>query len=752
MPSRSGSGLRDAVSRNLGLIIPVLIVGAVFVLVAPLPPVVMDVLLAANITLAVVILLTSIQVARPLDFSVFPAVLLGTTLLRLVLNVASTRLILSDAADHGTHAAGQVIAAFGDFVAAGSPAVGLILFVIMVTIQFLVITKGASRIGEVAARFALDGMPGRQMAVDADLASGQISQEQAHIRRQEITQQADFYGAMDGASKFVRGDAMAGIVITVINIAGGLFIGIVQQGMSLSEASVVFTTLTIGDGLVSQLPALLISLAAGLIVTRSSIETDLPREAMGQLFRYPAAMFIAAGFLFVLSMTGLPAVPLIALGTSCVVIGWMLLSKRREEETPAEVEPTEQSPTETHRPPRLHVEPLELELGIGLLSLVDAGAGGDLLAGVTQLRNRIAEDLGFLLPKVKIKDNLELDPRRFRIKLRGAPVAIHEAYADALFAVGDGADGNISGIETTEPGTSKPAVWIKPSQREEARRLGYRVHAPQVYVVKTLAVVVKRFAHELLTRQHVHALLEDLRERAPDLVDELRSSQLTIAQVHQVLAHLLQEGLPIRDLESVLEALGNHSSSTENIVKLTELVRTALTRTICRKHCDSDGVLHALRLTPHVESLLSAQQQFGPTGIRVPISTELVSEIEQQILARTARLVEVGRTPVVLCSPGIRAALRKITENALPDLNILSTDELSPGVEVAIHATISISPDFIESELDFTSAADSPIGASHSISTSPQPLNASRIRPFRSDSNGPSSQRTHNPVRTGATR
>jgi flagellar biosynthesis protein FlhA len=712
MPSRSGFGLRDGISRHLSLIIPVLIVGAVLVLVAPLPPLLLDVLLAANITLSVVILLTAIHVAKPLDFSVFPAVLLGTTLLRLVLNVASTRLILSRAAEEGTLAAGQVIASFGDFVAAGSPTVGLILFVIMVTIQFLVITRGASRIGEVAARFALDGMPGRQMAVDADLASGVITQEQAHARRLEITQQADFYGSMDGASRFVRGDALAALVITCINIVGGLFVGIVQQGMSLTEASAVFTTLTIGDGLVSQLPALLISLAAGLIVTRSSVDSNLPRDAVGQLLRYPAAMFVAAGFLFVLAMTGLPAVPLTALGIFCCGMGWMLSSPHSATEAPAGPETAETMPPVPPRPPRLHVEPLELELGIGLLNLVDAETGGDLLERITQLRNRIAGQLGFLLPKVRIRDNLELDPRRFRIKLRGAPVAIHEAYADALFAVQGDAGERVLGIDATEPGSSHPAVWIKPSQRDAAVRLGSRVHAPQVYVIKALEVVVRRFAHELLTRQHVHALLNDLRERAPDLVTELESSSLTIAQVHQVLANLLEEGLPIRDLETILEALGNHSSGTANIIQLTELVRRALTRTICHEYCDTDGVLHALRLSPGVESLLSAHQQFGPTGIRVPIPAPVAAEIEKQVRARTSRLSEVGRRPVLLCQPDVRAALRKITQNAFPELTILSTDELSPGIDVAVHATVSVDTDVLEPEHNAPDEPGSPVVAS----------------------------------------
>lgn len=693
MPSRSGPGLRDAISRNLSLIIPVLIVAAVLVLIAPLPPLLMDVLLASNITISVVILLTAVHVGKPLDFSVFPAVLLGTTLLRLVLNVASTRLILSGAAEHGTQAAGQVIAAFGDFVTAGSPTVGLILFAILITIQFLVITKGASRIGEVAARFALDGMPGRQMAVDADVASGMITQEQAHARRLEITQQADFYGAMDGASRFVRGDALAALIITFINIAGGLFVGIVQQGMSLSEAGAVFTTLTIGDGLVSQLPALLISLAAGLIVTRSSVDTDLPRETLSQLVRYPAAMFIAAGFLFVLALTGLPAAPLTAMGAACCAMGWSLSSTQRSKDRAAMEASQGETPHAPPRPPRLHVEPLELELGIGLLKLVDAETGGDLLERVTHLRNKVAGDLGFLLPKVRIRDNLELDPRRFRIRLRGAPVAIHEAYADALLAVGGDAEERVLGIETTLPGTSTPAVWIQPSQREAAERLGYRVHAPQVYVIRALEVVVRRFAHELLTRQHVHALLHDLRDRSPDLVDELQSSPLTMAQVHQVLCCLLQEGLPIRDLETVLEALGNHSSSTSNVVRLTELVRRTLTRTISREHCDADGVLHAVQLSPRVESVLAAGQQFDHGGIRVTVAADAAGEIRDQVLCRTTRLAEAGRKPVVLCRPEVRAALRKITENALPELTILSTDELSPGIETVVHAMISMEPE-----------------------------------------------------------
>ncbi|MGH7128240.1 MAG: FHIPEP family type III secretion protein, partial [Planctomycetaceae bacterium] len=452
MPPGSGSGLREGIARHRGLIFPVLIVTSVLVIVAPLPSAVIDVLLACNITVSVVVLLTTIHVARPLDFSVFPALVLGTTLARLVLNVASTRLILTRGAIDGTAAAGGVIEAFGDFVAGGDVVIGLILFIILVAIQFLVITKGATRISEVAARFALDGLPGKQMAIDADLHAGLVTPEEAQRRRQEVAQQADFYGAMDGAGKFVRGDAVAGLIITLINIAGGLYVGMVQHDMPFAHCVEIFTRLTIGDGLVAQVPAFLISLAAGLIVTRSSAESDLPRDVVGQLFGQPVPLFLAAAFLVCLAFTGLPALPMLALGGGCAAIG---LGLRRSRSASRSGQENDHEPPASQPAPRpedrLQVDPLELQLGYALIRLADA-ATGDLLERVARLRHELAEELGIILPKVRIRDDLRLGPREYRIKIRGVAVAGGDVRPDRLLAIDSGAaGGELSGLEAIGP-------------------------------------------------------------------------------------------------------------------------------------------------------------------------------------------------------------------------------------------------------------------------------------------------------------
>ncbi len=709
MPARTGTGLRDAVSRNLSLIFPILIVGAVLVLVAPLPPMLMDLLLSANITLSVVILLTAIHVRTPLEFSVFPAILLGTTLLRLVLNVASTRLILSQGAQHGTQAAGRVIEAFGDFVAAGSPTVGLIMFVILVAIQFLVITKGATRIGEVAARFALDGMPGRQMAVDADLAAGLTTKEDARLRREQIAQQADFYGAMDGASKFVRGDAVAGLLITAVNILGGLYIGVINEGMTLPQAASVFTTLTIGDGLVAQIPAFLISIAAGLIVTRTSADSDLSRDAVSQVFRHPTALFIAAGFLIAAAFTGLPAAPLLALGIGCACIGFLLQTGAADEAeeanngqpvnrtgldvrpaSPTAVDPTAINPAVPQPKDELRVESLELELGVGLIRLADAAAGGDLLERITHVRHRVAQELGFILPKVRICDNLTLDPRRFQIKLRGVPVAWETAYADALLAVDAGAvEGPITGIETTDPATGRRALWIEPAQQEAAKALGYAVHSSQTFIVQVLAEVVRSHSEELLTRQHVHALLADLRQRSPQLVDELIPHPLKTAHVHQVLSNLLRERVPIRDLETIVGTLADHADRTRNVVLLTEAVRTALARTICQSCRDERRRLHAIALDPALEDELGEAIDVDDAGIRVRLSNAASTALIAAMRDPLERIAAAGQSPTVVCRAEVRAGLRSLTSRALPRASILGLHEITQDTELLVHAEVS---------------------------------------------------------------
>lgn len=695
----SGATPRPAASRLLGVVVPIGLIGSVVALIAPVSPVVLDLLLAANITAAVLILLQTLQVRRPLEFSVFPALLLATTLSRLVLNVASTRLILTDASAQGVDAAGGVIASFGEFVAAGSPFVGGVVFAILVVIQFLVITKGATRISEVAARFALDGMPGRQAAVDADLASGAISPAAAQDRREEIARQADFYGAMDGASKFVRGDAIAGIVITCVNILGGLAIGVLRDGMPVTQAIDVYTTLTIGDGLVSQVPAFLISLAAGLLVTRSSTPSDLSRDVVGQTLGQPLPLWIAAGFLTVLAFTGFPPAPMLGLAGACGAIALWLTANRIEaapvgevSETPAApakaVEATV-SPTGIER--HLQVEPLELNLGVSLVRLADKSAGGDLLERVSKLRERIAADLGFILPKVRIQDDLRLDPRQFTIQLRGVPVASSTIYADASLAVNDGfVAGSLDGIESHEPATGRPGVWVPMAQVESARRLGYRVLPPQAVLLQTLDHTVRLHAGELLTREHVHGLLSHLQQRTPRLVDDLIPQRLSGGEVHRVLAELLSEGLPVRDLETIIEALSDAAARTRNTEELALVARQALRRTIARQLADSRGIVHAVLVDIHSPDQLRQDVELASTFQPSRARLEQLLPWFGRLTAELDRLAAAEYRPVLLCRSECRVHLRDLLRLAGVRGSVVGHRELPPETETRLHAEVPI--------------------------------------------------------------
>ncbi len=673
-------------AQSRGLIFPVLIAASVLVIVVPLPAIVLDLLLSANITIAVVILLTTIYVGKPLEFSVFPSLLLGTTLARLVLNVASTRLILTRGAADGTSAAGGVIQAFGEFVAGGQVAVGLIIFIILIAIQFLVITKGATRIGEVAARFALDGMPGKQMAIDADLNAGVINAAVAKQRREEVTQQADFYGSMDGASKFVRGDAIASIVITLINIAGGIFIGMVEDGMTLREASLVFTKLTIGDGLVTQVPAFLISLAAGLLTTRTSVESDLPGDIVGQMFIRPEAMVVSAVFLASLSFTGLPKLPLLLLGGGLCVIA-VMLSRGKKEQQAAERQQlaAKSTPDKTAPKPEdnLLVDPMALELGFGLIRLADTSVGGDLLERVTRVRHKIAQDIGIILPKVRIRDNIRLDQRQYQIKIQDVPVAWGEIHPEGLLAIDTGAtNGRISGVAAIEPAFGRPAVWIDAAQRERAELMGYNVVEPSAVVVTHLSEVVRKYSDELLSRQQVHQLLDNLKQNSPKIVDELIPDVLKSSQVHQVLCKLLREQVSIRNLETILETLGDYADRTKDLGILTEYVRHALSRSICQQYRDQDRVLHVVTFDPQVEDMLSAGIEFNERGMNIKLSPQVTEAVTRGIAAQLERLTAAGRPPVVLCSPQIRAALKQITFASIPNLAVLSLSEVTRDTQV----------------------------------------------------------------------
>ncbi|QDT23722.1 Flagellar biosynthesis protein FlhA [Gimesia chilikensis] len=695
MPPESKTGLSGAIMRNSGLIFPLVIVSSVLVIIAPLPPMMMDLLLSCNITVSVVILMTTIYVTRPLEFSVFPAILLGTTLARLVLNVATTRLILTRGADDGTAAAGGVIEAFGQFVAGGHLVVGLIIFVILVTIQFMVITKGATRISEVAARFSLDSMPGKQMAIDADLNAGLISSEEAKTRRQEITEQADFYGSMDGASKFVRGDSIASIIITLINVVGGLYVGMVDHGMELSKAALVFTTLTIGDGLVTQVPGFLISLAAGLIVTRTSVDSNLPRDVVKQFSGHPEALFLASTFLFALAFTGLPAGPMLALAIGCAVTG--MLRRKGQQATEVQKQKAEtqqqeqqQQPAEPKPEDHLFVDPLELELGVGLLRLADPATGGDLLDRVTRIRHKIAQELGIILPKVRIRDNIRLGQRDYQIKIRDVAVAWGTIYPDGLLAIDTGAtNGDIPGIDTIEPAFGRPAKWIELGQKERAELMGFNVVEPSAVAITHLTEVVREHSSELLTREQVHGLVENLKESSPKVVEELIPDVLKISQVQHVLSNLLRERVPIRDLETILQTLGDYADRTKEPMLLTEYVRNGLARSICQQYRDSNRLLRVVTLDPELEDVLMSGIDYNEHGLAIKLAPRTGEIITQAIADQVEPLVAMGGHPIVLCNPQIRAGLKQITSPLLPRLVVLSLNEITRDTDVEAIGQVS---------------------------------------------------------------
>lgn len=671
-------GQRTWLQSSRGVIFPALIVLSVLALIMPLPPLLLDLLLAGNLTLSVLILLTTVYVVRPLEFSSFPALLLGTTLARLVLNVASTRLVLTRGGSEGTQAAGKVIEAFSQFVSGDQIAVGLVVFLIIVAIQFLVITKGATRISEVAARFALDGLPGKQMAIDADQNAGAISHEQARQRRDDLIRQADFYAAMDGASKFVRGDAVAGLVIMAINVIGGLYMGIFEYDMPIGDAADIFTRLTIGDGLVSQVPAFLVSLAAGLIVTRSSSDSDLRGDIVGQTFRHPEALFLAAGFLGAMSFTGLPMIPLLSMGAGCVAVGVMLrkgLAQPVEVATksPPETTPKPQPKLEDH----LRVDPMELTIGGGLVTFAQ---NGNLLSNISEVRSRIAQELGMLLPKIRVKDNIQMEPFGYEFKMRGIPVATGEARIDRLLAVKTSfVTGDLSGQRTIDPATGHTAIWIEPSQRDRAEMLGYLVQNPTDALFGHLHEVVREHAAELLTRQQVHALLDNLRQTSPKVVDELIPGLLKPAQVHLVLENLLRERVPIRDLEAILETLADHAEQTKNAILLTEYVRAALARTICQSHRDSNRVLRVLMLTPDLEDVIGAGVDFSETGLIARLSLQTSDAIRQSL---SESIANTDANVVLTTSSAVRLGLRQITSATFPRLSVLSLNEISRDTQV----------------------------------------------------------------------
>ena len=686
----------QTLSRYRDLVLPLGVIACLVVILVPLPAALMDLFLAANITVGVIVLLTTIQVATPLEFSIFPTLLLATTLSRLVLNVATTRLILTGAETDGMNAAGGVIRSFGEFVAGDRIEVGIIIFVILVLIQFVVITKGASRISEVAARFALDGMPGRQMAIDADVNAGLIDETEAHQRREEIRSQADFYGAMDGASKFVRGDAIAGIVITVVNIIGGLYIGVVQAGMSISEAGALFTKLTIGDGLVSQVPALLISLAAGLLVTRSAQRTNLPQQFLQQLLGNTRALAIAGGFLMLMIVTNLPTIPMATLGIGCIGLAIMLNRQQTQEREQRESEQhasqaVANAPRTKQVEEYLSVDPMEVSIGLGLLSLADPARGGDLMQRIGDVRNQVASEIGIILPKVRVRDSAVLDDQSYEIRIAGNTVLKSSVRPDYLLAIDTGkTTGSVDGEPAQRILLGQRAFWIDPSQREQAAIYGYVLQRPSEVLASQLREISTIHADEILSRDATKHLIDQLRETAPTVVDELIPEVMRISEVQQVLQLLLREAVPIRQLGKILEILGDAASQTKNTQSLCERVRSGLARTISSRYRDKDSILHVVTLDAVDEDNIAESIAHEDSRLLSGIAPQLAELTCEKIQEAVKSLVASGHPPVLLVNPRIRSELRRITEIAMPWLKVLSFHEITTDTQIESHQVITI--------------------------------------------------------------
>jgi flagellar biosynthesis protein FlhA len=659
------------------------VVLVVMMMIIPLPPTLVDMGISLNISLALAIVVTTLYLPSALDFSSFPSLLLLTTLFRLALNVSVTRLVLL----HGD--AGHVVQAFGNFVVGGNVIVGLVVFMILVVIQFVVITNGAGRVAEVAARFTLDAMPGKQMAIDADLNAGQITDEEARQRRKDIAREADFYGAMDGASKFVKGDAMAGMLIVAINLLGGIVIGMLQHHMSISEAGKHFSLLTVGDGLSAQIPALMISVATGIIVTRTASQKDLGNDIAAQITGQRKAPLVAGVAMWVLALVpGLPKIPFIVIGALFFFIGRRLKDAPTAEMLAAEAAEQEAAQRELPAPAdaaleALQVDALELAIGFGLVPLVDQSAGGSLLARVKTIRRQIASELGVVIPPVRIHDEVGLDAHEYVVKVRGAEVAQGRILAGHQLAMDPGdAVGQLAGVATTEPAFGIPATWIPDAGRAEAEALGYTVVDRESVIVTHLTETIRAHAADMLTRQDTRQLLDQLKESNAAVVEEVIPDVLSLGEVQRVLQNLLKEGVSIRDLGTIVEAVGDKARVTRDPALLAEYARQALGRAITAPHLDADRRLRAIALDPAVEQEVSdsiAQTADGEYLVMEPSRAQaLVSELKAQVEAALAH----GSRPVLICSARVRRHLRRLCEQAMPQLPVCSYNEIAPGIRV----------------------------------------------------------------------
>ena len=666
-------------------------IGIIFIIlmiIIPIPLFLVDILLSLNISLALLILLISMYNKEALDFSVFPSLLLITTLFRLSLNITTTRYILSEGN------AGQVIEAFGNFVMGGNPVVGFVVFIIIVIVQFMVITKGSERVAEVAARFTLDAMPGKQMAIDADLNSGLIDEREAKHRRLKIQGEADFYGAMDGASKFVKGDAIAGILITLVNVIGGFVIGVLIQGMPMAEALSRFTILSVGDGLVSQIPALLISTGTGIVVTRATSESNLGRDFIDQLFNNYKIMFIISGVLFFLALTPLPFIPYMLLSLIFLGSGLNMLRRSRIEERAPEIGEEQDNVEEIRRPenvlPLLNVDPIELEFGYGIIPLADKSQGGDLFDRLVMIRRQCALELGIVVPMIRLRDNIQLQPNEYVIKIKGVEVSGGEILFDHYLAMNPGiADGEIKGIDTVEPAFGLPAKWIDEKERERAEIFGYTVVDPPSIISTHLTEVIKKHAHELIGRQDVKMLLDNLKETHPTLVDEVIPSLLSIGDIQKVLSNLLREGVSIRNFSNIMEALADYGQVTKDTDMLTEYSRQTMFRSITKQFISRDDA-KVITLDPDLERIIMESLQTTETGTYMALDPSISQKLVSSLGKEVEKVLSIGEQPLIVTAPVVRFYFKKFVEQISDDIIVLSYNEIDPKTKIQSIGTVSV--------------------------------------------------------------
>ncbi len=656
------------------------------VMVMPIPTFLLDVLISFSITFALIILMVAVFMLSPLEFSVFPSLLLVITLLRLSLNIASTRIILLNG-DQGASAAGEVIESFGNFVVGGNFIVGTVVFIILVMINFIVITKGSVRTSEVAARFTLDAIPGKQMSIDADLNAGLITEQDARTRRRNLEREADFYGSMDGSIRFVRGDAIAGILITLVNILGGFAIGVFQQGMEASEAAQIYTLLTIGDGLVSQLPALVVSTAAGLVVTRAQSDKNLPGELMSQLLNQPYAFIIASAILFFFGMIpGLPHFPFFLMSLLAGVIAYNKIKSDTKTEQLALMKKDDEAkaPLPEKVESILPLDIMELEVGYELIPLVDADRNGELLERIKSIRRQFALEMGFIVPPLHIRDNLQLKSNEYSVVIKGVDVARDSIMMGRILAMNPGTtERELDGIKTTEPTFGLPAVWIPSNKKQEAQMAGFTVVDPATVITTHIKETIKRHAPELLGRQETQALLDKFKETNPKVVEELIPNLLPLGKVQKVLQNLLKEKISIRDLRTILEQLSDYASLTQDADVLTEYVRQSLARPITKQYQSADGTLSVLTLDRGIEDIIEGSIQKSETSAYLALEPNTAEKFLTKLRSMIEKITPTLETsPVLLASPGLRMHIRKFTERFLPDLAIISHSEVAPSVQI----------------------------------------------------------------------